>query len=258
MSNIVLFKEKNRVSIAKEDGKNLEKKLTVLLGICSEIKGCGIEKSKLSFAKRELSEFLKRDFKQYDFSEIEQILKNGFAEYGTEYLNVSVASCVNILRRFEENEQNRARLQHAIQQFEKYKSGGVTEEEKMADELQKRISAFKRAKKKYEKGEVTENDVYQYFSLAYKYIKENLKDASIVVSKEKGQEILSKVNLMYNEKILSINALEKSFFDTLLEFIPREIMIMNMFRSVLFHIWALENFEIPFEIKDELEKIKIV
>jgi hypothetical protein len=241
MTDLVIFKTKGRMELAKIKQGDLEKKLSVLLSACSQLMGQELKGKPLIFATEQLSEILKNTYKRYDFSEIEQIFKNGFANYGTEYRNVSVTACISILKRFEEDTQNRDKLQKAIDNFSNIERGVLTEEERHFQEKKSQYLAFSRAKEKYEKGKITNSDIYFCFSLCYNHIKENLRDNSIDISIEKRREIWEKIKEMYeNYNTVNLSVLTA----TLLQTVPPKIMQKTMFKSVLFHLWAVKNFEV--------------
>ena len=244
MNNLIVFNDKVRLAVSAIKEEDLVKKFTVLLSVCAQIKGIEFGKSQLLFASKQLAEVFRSDFKDYDFSEVEQILKKGFVKYGMEYPNVSVSACMDIMRRFNDNQLNRDKLQQAIHTSTEFENGEMTEGERITAKRKHQYLAFERAKEKYEKNKVTRKSIYYCFSECYNHVKENLKDNSIDISIEKRREIWNKVRKIYenqNNGNRHLSENKKVFAEGLLEIVPKQIMLEIMLKSVLFHIWAMKN-----------------
>ena len=242
MSDVILFKREKRLPFQYIKKTEANNKLIAVLGACSQIMGYRMEKSDLVFCAENLETVLRRDFKQYDMTEIEQILKFGFAQYGSDVKNVSVSSCVELLRKWESNPKNKENLQKIIDEQTRYKRGETTDEEKKAMEEKNMFVSFVNALQKYEQGMVTENDKYFSFPLCYKLVKNYIRDDSIMIAAETAKKIFENVNELYVQKLSSDSA-KNTIFDDLLKLIPRKIVTTAMFHSVLFHIWAQKNYK---------------
>jgi len=243
MSDLIVFKGSNRVAISVLQDKNAMSVLMETFTICSQMIGNVLSKYDNNVLCTDILPILKKDYGKYDISEISQILKDGFAKYGIHYKNVCTSACCDILRKWEENPYNKEQLQKNIDISENLKRGEETEEEKRYNELKTRIIGFENAKKMYLEDNVTTDNIFFSFSNCYLYVKENLKDESIIISKEDGLKLLDEVKDFYNQRFSEDNN-DKNLYLTLLKACPKEIMIKTMFRSVLFHYWALTNFQI--------------
>ena len=244
MTNIVIFQNKARVAVSTLKERELKNKLTSLLTECSQLIGFEMAKDNLIFAAEQLAEILKRNYTKYDFSEIAQILKNGFAYFGTEYKNISVASCLSIIRKFDEDPFNKTQLQKAIQTSEEYKGGEMLEQERIVANKKHRKLSFDRAKEKYESEQVKIHEIHFNFSACYQYVKDDLGDNSIDISTEKQKEIWDKTKEIYEHyDVKNLPEDKRGLIDIFLKTVPQEIMLKTMFCSILFHLWAVKNFE---------------
>jgi hypothetical protein len=154
------------------------------------------------------------------------------------------------LRKWEDDPLNREKLQKAINESSQYKNGGMTEQEQIISDKKRKCSAYDSAKAKYESGEVSKYDIYFGFSTCYDLVKNDLQDNSILISQEKGRKIWDRVKQIFADYDFENDA-EEVFTTTnkavvgIYKLVPREVLLRQIFRSVLFHIWAVKHFKTP-------------
>lgn len=247
MSELVVFNGNARVELSRIEKYDLKDKLLSIIPVCSQNMGYSMTDYDLMYCCEKLSETIKEKYGKYEFQEIKNILENGFINYGTELKTVNVATCSEILKRFESDPINRQNLQKAREQSSRADYEADMKKYNENEEKKKRYLSFKEAENDYFLKQRTKHKIYFNSNRCYEYVKEVLQDNSIMVSEEKGRKIYERLKFIYES--LKNND-EEEFIEnkkmgiSLLQLVPEKVMLKTMFRGVLFNIWALKNFEV--------------
>jgi hypothetical protein len=246
MNDLILY-DQNRIEISQTKKDDLVTALRDIMLNCCQIKGHAAGND-ISVSAFQLADFIMKNYSKYTVNELSNILQNGYALNGDEYSIVSVSNCLTIIRKYDESIYNRTKLEEA----RKKEMQGL-EISPEIDFKVKCYNSFKNAKLDYEANRVTDFKINFVYHPAYQHVF-NVVDNSINKTKEIRKELWEDVKRYISECRNSSEKEEKELNDTLIalcfEVSDEKTIRENSLKGRLFHLWAIENFNMKTSTKN--------